>query len=139
MKLSKTIIFFLAITLYNTSYGQEVVTPKTTSEDTLYSFNDVDELASFYGLYDFLTENIKYPAKEKKKGIEGIVYISFIVEINGSLSEIKVHKKVSPGMDNECLRVMKLISKKGKWTPAKKNGKAVRQKYILPFAFKIEQ
>ncbi len=139
MNLSKIFLLLVSIIFYNASYCQQSKVPQITEKDTSYFAEDVDERASFDGLYEFLSGNIKYPKKEKRKKIEGIVHISFNVEMDGSLSQITVAKAISTGLDNECLRIMKLISKKGQWTPAKKNGKAVRQKYILPFAFKIEE
>jgi len=108
-------------------------------EPDFYNPNEVDEMAEFPKLHQYLEGELEYPEYEKSAGIEGIVYVSFFVELDGSLSSIYISKGVSKGMDEEALRVMKKISGRGKWVPAKRKGKAVRQKYSLPVNYKIEE
>ena len=87
----------------------------------------------------FLSENVKYPedvlqANEKGANIHGRVYVKFVVEKDGSISDVEVVRSVHPSLDAESVRVVKLMS--GKWTPATEQGKPVRSKFTLPFVFK---
>lgn len=87
----------------------------------------------------FLSENVKYPedvlqANEKGANIHGRVYVKFVVEKDGSISDVEVIRSVHPSLDAESVRVVKLMS--GKWTPATERGKPVRSKFTLPFVFK---
>ena len=66
-------------------------------------------------------------------GIQGRVAVTFVVERDGSIDSIKVVKKVSPELDREALRVIRLMPK---WNPGKQNGKTVRTKYTIPVIFK---
>ncbi len=112
---------------------------KDPVEPEFYDKNEVDEQAEYPKLYDYLAGEIEYPAYEKDAGIEGTVYVSFVVELDGRLTGVYVSKGVSPGLDAEALRVLKKISGPGKWTPAKRKGKSVRQKYQLPVNYKIDE
>lgn len=87
----------------------------------------------------FLSENVKYPedvlqANEKGANIHGRVYVNFVVEKDGSISDVEVVRSVHPSLDAESVRVVKLMS--GKWTPATERGKPVRSMFTLPFVFK---
>ena len=87
----------------------------------------------------FLSENVKYPedvlqANEKGANIHGRVYVKFVVEKDGSISDVEVVRSVHPSLDAESVRVVKLMS--GKWTPATEREKPVRSKFTLPFVFK---
>jgi protein TonB len=87
----------------------------------------------------FLSENVKYPedvlqANEKGANIHGRVYVKFVVEKDGSISDVEVVRSVHPSLDAESVRVVKLMS--GKWTPATERGKPVRSMFSLPFVFK---
>lgn len=97
-----------------------------------------EEMPSFPGgvmaLMEFLQKNVKYPVEAQKKGVQGRVLVSFVVEKDGSLSEIKTVKSVDPLLDEEALRVVKSMPN---WTPGKQKGKAVRVKYNVPISFKL--
>jgi protein TonB len=87
----------------------------------------------------FLSENVKYPedvlqANEKGANIHGRVYVKFVVEKDGSISDVEVVRSVHPSLDAESVRVVKLMS--GKWTPATEREKPVRSMFTLPFVFK---
>ncbi len=98
----------------------------------------VDEVAEFVGgksaLIQFIANNTIYPELAIELGINGKCYISFIVEKDGSLTDIKVQKKLTdcPPCDEECIRVVK---KMPKWKPAKVGGEPVRSKFVLPIKF----
>lgn len=82
--------------------------------------------------YNYLKENVQYPPAAMKAGIEGTVYVQFVVQEDGSLEDIKVIKGIGGGCDEEAVRV---IREGPKWTPAKQRGVAVKQRMIMPIRF----
>ena len=86
-------------------------------------------------MFSWLSQNIRYPAAAQRNGIQGRVMVSFVVEKNGSVSDVRVLKSVDPLLDNEAIRVVKAMPK---WSPGKLNGQAVRVKYTLPISFKTQ-
>ena len=87
-------------------------------------------------LFDFLQENMHYPEIAEENGVQGRVVVTFVVEADGSISETKVVKSVDPSLDEEAIRVVKLLPK---WNPAMLNGKPVRSKYSLPITFRLSE
>ncbi|WP_420317715.1 TonB family protein [Ekhidna sp.] len=98
----------------------------------------VEVSASFPGgieaFYEYISKNLKYPVQASRLGVEGRVFIQFIVEEDGSISSIEVVKGIGAGCDAEALRV---LTNSPKWIPAKVNGKTIRQKLIQNIAFKL--
>jgi len=86
-------------------------------------------------LMQYIAEQVKYPAEAKKAGAQGRVFIGFIVEPDGSLSDFKVLRGIGYGCDEEALRVAKSMPK---WQPGMQRGKAVRVKYLVPVNFKLD-
>ena len=86
-------------------------------------------------LYQFLTDNIKYPESAKKKKIQGTVWVSFFIEKDGSISHVKVDHGISPELDKEAIRVVKLMPK---WEPATQRGKPIRIATLLPVKFSLK-
>lgn len=86
-------------------------------------------------LSSFLSENIVYPDEAQEKGISGRVMVQYVIEKDGSVTEVKVMKGVDPLLDAEAVRVVKAMPK---WKPGTVNGKPVRVKYMLPIVFKIK-
>ena len=84
----------------------------------------------------FLVNNIIYPEYETLKGIGGTVYISFVIDIDGSVTRVKLLRGVSKGIDAEAIRVVKLLPK---WIPGTQNGKPVRVLFNMPFYFKMKR
>lgn len=82
----------------------------------------------------FLAKNIKYPTTARRMAIEGKVFIQFIIEKDGSLSDLQVVRGIGAGCDEEAMRVLK---KSKKWNPARQRGKAVRQRMVLPINFRL--
>ncbi len=82
----------------------------------------------------YLGDNIRYPAAERQNRVQGRVVVSFIVEKDGSLSNIKVTQSVSPDMDAEAVRVIK---RSPKWTPGIQFGRAVRASFVVPISFSL--
>jgi periplasmic protein TonB len=86
----------------------------------------------------FISENVVYPPSAMENKIEGVVYIRFIVEKDGSLSDYKILRDVSgtDELSREAIRVIKLTS--GSWKPGMQSGKPVRVYYNLPVRFKLQ-
>lgn len=87
-------------------------------------------------LMKFLSESIRYPAVDIEQGIEGRVICTFIVEKDGSITDINVVRGVSPTIDKEAVRVVSAMSH---WTPGYQNGKPVRVKFTLPIIFRLKK
>lgn len=109
-----------------------------TPDDESQVFTVVEEMPKFPGgqtaLLQFLAKNVKYPVEAIEKKISGRVMISFIVEKDGSLSNVEVLKNVDPALDAEAVRVVKSMPK---WEPGKQRGHVVRVKYTLPVTFSL--
>ena len=82
----------------------------------------------------FLNENVKYPEAAMKAGTQGRVIAQFIVEADGSITNVKVLKNVSDEIDAEAVRVINAMPK---WKPGMQSGKAVRVKYTIPVTFRL--
>ena len=102
-------------------------------------FDVVEEMPSFPGgqgaLTAFLSSNIKYPVVAQENGVQGRVIVGFVVEKDGSISDVKVMRSVDPSLDREAQRVVKAMPK---WKPGKQNGSAVRVKYTVPVVFRLQ-
>lgn len=119
--------------------------PPAYSRDEYFDGNEpvyvaVDKLPEFKGgqseLFRFLGQNIKYPKDARKNGVEGTIYIGFVVEKDGSVTNLKLKRGVSPELNEEAMRVIKLLS--GKWDAGWYGGQKVRVAYTLPTKFKLE-
>ncbi|MCW8897033.1 MAG: TonB family protein [Flavobacteriales bacterium] len=97
-----------------------------------------DEMPGFIGgdkaLYQYLSNNIKYPKIEIKRGVEGRVYVEFVVGKNGEITDIKILRGVSESIDAEAIRVIKAMPN---WLPGKQKGRAVKVRYKMPISFKL--
>ncbi len=102
-------------------------------------FDVVEQMPSFPGgaaaLMKFLSDNIKYPVVAQENGVQGRVVVSFVVERNGSITDVKVVRSVDPSLDREATRVVKSMPK---WIPGKQNGASVRVKYNVPVSFRLQ-
>jgi len=84
----------------------------------------------------FMVENVKYPDEARKNGISGTVFVSFIVEKDGSISDVKLLRGVDKLLDNEALRVVKLMPA---WQPGVQRGKPVRVQFNMPIQFNLDR
>lgn len=103
-------------------------------------FSIVEESASppkggMSGFYDDLYRIVRYPAASRKMKIQGKVLIQFVVEVDGSFTDVKLLRGVSDELDAEAIRAIKAYKKK--WNPGKQRGKAVRQRYMIPVQFQL--
>jgi protein TonB len=86
----------------------------------------------FDTMYNFLRTNLKYPEIPRNNGIQGQVFVGFVIEKDGSISNVRVEAGVYPDLDQEAVRVVKLMPK---WKPGKQGGKTVRCSYQIPIRF----
>lgn len=86
-------------------------------------------------LYAYLSENIKYPQMAKESGIQGRVFVTFVVERDGRVTDVRVLRGIGGGCDEEAIRV---VDGMPKWTPGKQRGKSVRVQYNLPVKFTLQ-
>ena len=109
---------------------------KEVQEKDVYKV--VDKMPEYPGgnqaMSRFMAENIKYPQEAKTKGVTGVVFVAFIIEKDGSVSNVSVLRGVGAGCNEEAMRV---VSKMPKWKPGENKGKPVRVEYNLPVKFKL--
>ena len=103
-------------------------------------FNVVEQMPEFPGgdgaLFSFIQNNIQYPSMERDNDIQGKVIVGFVVMEDGAIADVSIKRAVSPGLDKEAARVVRLLPK---FKPGKQQGKAVRVNYVLPIVFKLAQ
>lgn len=101
-------------------------------------FTVVEESATYPGgmekMYEYIGSNLKYPQQARETGTQGRVYVTFVVEKDGSLTDVKVLRDIGSGCGEEAVRVVKSMPK---WKPAKQRGKTVRMQFNLPIAFTL--
>ena len=120
---------------------EEYVAPEIEEEEVVEAevFTIVEEMPSYPGgdakMYEYLGKNIKYPQIARESGIQGRVFVNFVVEPDGSVSNVKVMRGIGGGCDEEAIRVIKNMPK---WKPGKQRGKAVRVTYTIPVVFKLQ-
>lgn|SRR6185312_14595604 len=135
----KTILITITfITCFSIAKAQVADTSKRAGTDTtVYLSVDQDPSPQdgTQGFKQFLMRNIRYPAVAYEQHKQGKVLLTFVIEKDGSLTHIRVAKKVSKEIDAEALRVM---AKCPNWTPATKNGQPVRCQYTIPVYFALE-
>ena len=120
--------------------AKEVIAqPEPPKEEETKVFDVVEQMPSFPGgqsaLLQYLSSNIKYPVVAEENGVQGRVIVTFVVEKDGSITDVKVVKSVDPSLDKEAQRVVKSMPK---WIPGKQNGSAVRVKYTVPVTFRLQ-
>ena len=120
---------------------EEYVAPEVVEEEVVEQeiFQIVEEMPAFPGgegkLMEYVAKNIKYPQIARETGIQGRVFVGFVVEPDGSISNVKLLRGIGGGCDEEAMRVIKSLPK---WKPGKQRGKAVRVSYQIPVFFKLQ-
>lgn len=118
---------------------EEKVEEKKEEDVTTKIFKTVEQMPSYPGgngaLMQWLAKNMTYPAVAAENGIQGRVIVGFVVERDGSVTDVKVLRGVDPALDNEAVSVVKRMPK---WIPGKQNGQAVRVSYNVPVTFKLQ-
>jgi protein TonB len=120
--------------------AKEVIAqPEPPKEEETKVFDVVEQMPSFPGgpsaLMQYLSSNIKYPVVAEENGVQGRVVCTFVVERDGSITDVRVIKSVDPSLDKEAVRVVKSMPR---WIPGKQNGSAVRVKYTVPVTFRLQ-
>ncbi len=120
----------------------EVYVPPVREEEEVVEteiFTVVESMPEFPGgaeqMMAFIAKNIKYPPMARESGIQGRVFVNFVVEPNGSVSNVKVLRGIGGGCDEEAIRVVESMPK---WTPGRQRGKAVRVSFNLPVRFTLQ-
>ena len=122
-------------------FGLTTVSAQKTvvAEKNQQAFDVVEQMPEFPGgikaLLDYLCQNVKYPADAEKQKIEGRVIANFVVETDGSISNVEVFRPVFPSLDAEAVRVLSAMPK---WKPGMQSGKVVRVKYTVPISFNLK-
>jgi len=127
-------MFLFVFVFFQSAKAQEI--PDTTKQEEPI-FEVVEEMPEFPGgvdsMHRFIRNNLQYPRTQVD--FEGTVIISFVVEVDGSLSNVKVLRDIAIPIDEEVLRVVKLMPN---WIPGKQGGKAVRARSYVPVKFYLE-
>jgi len=107
------------------------------SKDVLRGFVEKmpEPVGGFEAMYKFLQNNLIYPAEAKEKKIEGKVFVEFIIEKDGSVTHVKILKSVDPELDEEAVRIVKMMPK---WIPGEQMGKPIRTCYQIPIRFTLQ-
>lgn len=127
-------LFLLAGTFPAIAQQHNEQTKDSTENDKIYMF--VDEMPVFPGnLNTWLYSHVQYPEAAKAKGIEGKVYVRFVIEKDGTVNDVKIIRGVSPELDNEAKEV---ISSMPKWYPGRQNNAHVRVYYTVPVYFALK-
>ncbi len=120
--------------------AKEVIAqPEPPKVEETKVFDVVEQMPSFPGgptaLMTYLSQNTKYPVVAQENGVQGRVVVSFVVERDGSITDVRVVRSVDPSLDKEATRVVKSMPN---WIPGKQNGSTVRVKYNVPVSFKLQ-
>lgn len=111
------------------SYSEE------NNSDEIIPFLPIEDMPVFPGnVQKWISTHVKYPEIARDNGVQGKVFIQFVVERDGSVSNVKVARGVDPSLDKEAVRV---ISSMPKWKPGKQREKPVRVSYTLPIVFQL--
>ena len=117
-----------------TANAQKTVVSQTDQK----VFDTVEQMPEYPGgmqaMIEFLQTNMKYPEDAAKQKVEGRVMVQFVVETDGSITDVHVAKQVFPSLDAEAIRVVQAMPK---WTPGMDKGRVVRVKYNLPIVFRM--
>jgi len=118
---------------------EEPVKQVVVEDDEDKIFTVVEQQAEFPGgmeaLYKFLNKNIRYPSSARRMGVDGKVYVQFVVDKEGKISDVSIIKSLSADCDKEAVRLVQLMPP---WKPGRQNGRSVKSKFVLPLTFKLE-
>lgn len=130
-------LLFLSAFLCTLSFGAFAQEEVKVEEEV---FVVVEEQAEFPGgldsMYAYIVKNLKYPELAKEKGIEGRVFVQFVIEKDGSISNVKILRGIGGGCDEAAVEMVKNMPK---WKPAKQRGKPVRCQFNLPIKFELQK
>jgi len=129
------IMALMAVFGLTTVSAQKTVVTKKSQK----VFDVVEQMPEYPGgqaaLFEYISKNMKYPEDAAKKKVEGKVYVTFVVDPDGKITDVSLMRKVFPSLDAEAIRV---ISGMPNWIPGKQRGQAVRVKYTVPIMFRLK-
>jgi protein TonB len=96
--------------------------------------NTPEPLGGMPAFFEYVAKNLKYPSDAREAGIEGKVFVQFVVDTDGKITTVQAVRGIGYGCDEEAVRV---ISGSDKWKPGMKDGKVVKVRMILPITFKL--
>lgn len=138
------LILFVSLGMFTSTFAQEVLEASPVQSDKLEAGDDpvytyVEQMPVFPGgddaLIKYISENIKYPAEAKEKDISGTVYVQFVVDASGAVTQPSVLRSPDPLLSQAALDVLKDMPN---WKPGKQKGKVVPVKYTLPIRFALK-
>ncbi len=139
-----TLAFVIIVGFMNLNVGSEKSTVDSRKTDhiegnqdqTIYTIPEkpAEPIGGLQALSQHITKNLRYPGLARRTGIEGRVFVEFVVEKNGSVSQLRVIKGIDKACDQEAVRLIKSFTK---WQPGKHQGKIVRVKRSFPVLFKL--
>ncbi len=128
---------FLILLISNFAFGQDS-TSMEQDTTSIIKMDMADVLPEFPGgdvaMMQFIQTHVTYPAIARENNIQGRVFVEFIVDTTGNLSNFKIVRSVSPELDDEVLRVVKKFPR---FKPAMQNGRKVRVRYTVPVTFRM--
>jgi len=117
---------------------EDIVVKEEAKEETDEIFTIVEESAAPKGgmaaFYKYVGDKMKYPPQARRMGIDGKVFVEFVINKDGSITDVKAVKGIGAGCDEEAVRV---VQGAPSWTPGKQRGKPVKQRMVLPITFKL--
>jgi len=117
---------------------EEIIVTEAPAEETDEIFTIVEESAAPKGgigaFYSYVRDKMKYPPQARRMGIDGKVFVEFVVNKDGSITDVRAVKGIGAGCDEEAVRV---VQSAPAWTPGKQRGKPVKQRMVLPITFKL--
>jgi len=118
---------------------EEIITEEAPEEEDVDKvFTIVEQQAEFKGgmqkFYLYVAMKMKYPSQARRMGIEGKVFVQFVVERDGSITDVQAIRGIGAGCDEEA---MKVIRESPKWNPGKQRGRAVRVRRVIPITFRL--
>lgn len=122
----------------DTKVQQIVIQAEEPKEEVEEIFTIVEDPASPPGgmtaFYKYVGDKIKYPPQARRMGIEGRVFVEFVIDKDGNITEVRAVKGIGAGCDEEAVRILQGAPK---WKPGKQRGKPVKQRMVLPITFKL--
>ena len=135
----KMLVFLIGMFLPTLFFAQNAKNDNAVAgKDAEYEFSQLDAQPEFpdgnTGLAKYLSENIKYPKKALKNGISGKVFVQFVIDKKGKVTNVVVPRGVDKNLDKEAQRVVKSMPA---WKPGMKDGAPVSVRYTIPINFKL--
>jgi protein TonB len=122
----------------DTEIAEIVFEEPVEEEETDEIFQIVENPATFRGgigaFYKYVQKNMKYPSQAQRMGLEGKVFVEFVVGKDGRITDVKVLRGIGAGCDEEAIKVLK---NSPAWTAGRQRGRPVRQRMVLPITFKL--